>query len=136
MMMSEPGPPPKTTLKEGLDATLWDRWEYTTSSKKITLRKIIQSFEKKHNLKAHDVFMGSVPVFIEALAAINPKDDILGKPVLEVIPASKSDQDSNKDIPEPIDLTITFTDPEAKVDSEKNTILKNVPTVRLFFKKK
>jgi len=80
--------------------------------------------------------MGSVPVFIEALAAINPKDDILGKPVLEVIPASKSDQDSNKDIPEPIDLTITFTDPEAKVDSEKNTILKNVPTVRLFFKKK
>lgn len=91
MMMSEPGPPPKSTLKEGLDATLWDRWEYKASSTKVTLRKIIKSFEKKHNLEAHDVFMGSVPVYMRALAVIDPKGDVLGKPILEAVPARESD---------------------------------------------
>jgi hypothetical protein len=27
LMMSEPGEPVKTKIKEGLEVTLWDRWE-------------------------------------------------------------------------------------------------------------
>lgn len=135
LMMSEPGAPPKTTLKKGLDVTLWDRWEYTASSTKVTLKQVIASLEKKHKLQAHDVFVGSVPVYLRALAAIDPKNNVLEKPILEAIPARDSDKDATIK-PEPIDLTITFSDPDAETEQGKKTIIKNIPTVRVLFKKK
>ena len=42
LMMSEPGPALKTKLKEGLDVTLWDRWEYdATNNKDVSLFDIM-----------------------------------------------------------------------------------------------
>lgn len=136
-MMSEPGAPPKSELKKGLDVTLWDRWEYTASSTKITLKQVIASLEKKHKLQAHDVFLGSVPVYMKALAALDPKNNVLEKPILDAIPTRDCDKELAKDAkPEPVDLTITFSDPDAETEQGKKTIIKNIPTVRVIFKKK
>ena len=67
LMMSEPGPTAKTTLKAGLEVTLWDRWEYNDASKLVTLLEVVKYLEDKYGLKTSDVFYGSTPLFINAI---------------------------------------------------------------------
>ena len=45
LMMSEPGLAPKKVLKEGLEVTLWDRWEFN-ATKETTLGQVVHHFEK------------------------------------------------------------------------------------------
>lgn len=47
LMMSEPGPAAKTTLKAGLEVTLWDRWEYNDAPKSVTLLEVVKHLEVK-----------------------------------------------------------------------------------------
>ena len=107
LMMSEPGPAPKTSLKEGLDVTLWDRWEISASAT-ITLGEVLSQIEADKGLKARDVFVNGVPVFLYAL---HHKDE--SKKKTAVINLVK-DIDSKKKT-EFIDLAVTFVD-ETKKD--------------------
>lgn len=68
LMMCEPGAALKITLKEGLEVTLWDRWNYDAiENKNVTLLEVINSIEKTKGLTSRDVFYGSVPIFLHAL---------------------------------------------------------------------
>ena len=42
LMLSEPGPPQNFNLAEGLDTTLWNRWEYKTADKSTTLHQVLE----------------------------------------------------------------------------------------------
>ena len=69
LMMSEPGPAAKAKLTEGLEVTLWDRWEHDASAhpNEVTLWNVMVSIEHKTKLKGRDVFLGSQPLFLHAL---------------------------------------------------------------------
>lgn len=67
LMMSEPGDPIKTKIKEDLEVTLWDRWEYKGATENTTMKEIVEYFEKKFNLESRDIFYDSVPLFMHAL---------------------------------------------------------------------
>jgi hypothetical protein len=44
LMMSEPGNPAKTQLKDGLEVTLWDRW-MVDATPYVKLREVIEEVE-------------------------------------------------------------------------------------------
>ena len=66
MVMNEPGPSQKITLKEGLDVNLWTRWELVVTPK-TTLGKVMRSLENKFKLEARDVLYEANPLFFYAL---------------------------------------------------------------------
>lgn len=53
LMQSEPGKAIKTKLKEDLEVTLWDRWEYEVKAEmrdKVTLKDVVEYLAKAYKL--------------------------------------------------------------------------------------
>jgi hypothetical protein len=46
LMMSEPGDPIKTKIMEGIEVTLWDRWEYQ-GDHDTSLQEVIVDLEER-----------------------------------------------------------------------------------------
>lgn len=67
LMMCEPGTAVKTKVKEGLEVTLWDRWEYDDASPDTLLNTVIEHFESKHKLSCRDIFHGSFPLYLHSI---------------------------------------------------------------------
>ena len=68
MMMSEPAPAMKNKIKDGIEVTLWDRWEYETTDRGAKVQDLLSYLESKYpGLKSRDIFHGSVPLFLKAL---------------------------------------------------------------------
>eukprot|EP00347_Sterkiella_histriomuscorum_P007708 403347869 len=140
LMMSEPGAALKTKLKEGLEVTLWDRWEYDASQDplNVTLLSILSTTESKYNLKSRDVFLGSFPLFLHALEGRDEGmkiKNLSGVPLIEKLPQNQGLSKLDIEVPDFVDLTVTFVD-EGKFDEngqEKN--LEGVPQLRVIFKK-
>jgi len=123
MMLSEPAPPIKTKLKEGLEVDLWDRWELKDQAAGLTLREVIQAVEDEYGLIVKDVFHGSKPVFLSALMSINAaeKEKTLGKAVSEICGVEASSGSV-------LDLTLTVASAE-----DESKILDSVPPVRIVY---
>jgi hypothetical protein len=118
-MQSEPGKAIKTKLKEGLEVTLWDRWEYDVKlgqKDSLTLKNVVEYLEKTYGLEVRDIFYGSIPLYMHALNLGKDRAIVLSKEplVVQVHPALSPEA---RALINTIDLTITFVDPS--VDKAK-----------------
>ena len=67
MQASEPGDLLKEKLLEGVEVTLWDRWE-VKDAKSMTLLDFMTHLETKYNgLEIRDVMKGNQPIFFHAI---------------------------------------------------------------------
>lgn len=67
MQASEPGNVIKEKLLEGLEVSLWDRWE-VKSAKAMTLASFITQLESTYEgLEIRDVMNGGTPIFFYAI---------------------------------------------------------------------
>jgi len=135
LMMGEPGPPQKFKLTEGIESSLWTRWEYKGATKDTKLKELLIYLEKevhKGKLEFRDIFYSSTPIFMYALAKIQDPGitnildcSTLSKKLVSLLEIKQGDQT------EFVDLTVTFIE---KGGNEEQ-IIKNVPDVRVYFEK-
>ena len=122
---SEPGVCPKYTIREGLNATLWDRWEIYLDKDNCCIKNLFDILKTKYLIFPRDIFKGKKPIY--SYAAYNNK-----KEINEELINKKLDSllgiDFDKE--EYVDLMVTFTHEEKSVE-----YIKNVPKIRLYFKK-
>ena len=125
MQAGEPGDVVKEKLLDGLEVSLWDRWEVNEDS---TLTKLIQTIEERHpGLEVRDIMRGNTPIFFYAIMTA-PGKETEKKQTLEssIRKLTESEQDDY------VDLNITCV----KKDDPEHKILKGVPPVRVWFNKK
>jgi len=68
MQAGEPGDVTKTKLLEGVEVSLWDRWEVRGSSKTLTLQSMIKKIEQQYKgLEVRDVMKGNLPIFFHSM---------------------------------------------------------------------
>ena len=122
---SEPGSCPKNKIREGLSTTLWDRWEIYLEKDNCNIKNLFDVLKTKYLIFPRDIFKGKKPVY--SYAAYKDKKD-----VNEELINKKMDSllGINFDKEKYVDLMITFTH-----DEKSEEYIKNVPKVRLFFKK-
>lgn len=124
MQAGEPGDIIKEKLLEGLEVTLWDRWEVNEDS---SLAKFIQTIEERYpGLEVKDIMRGNAPIYFHAIMSA-PGKEAEKKQTLEssIRKLTESEQEDY------VDLNITCV---RKEDSEQK-ILKGVPPVRVWFNK-
>jgi len=119
---------------------MWTRWEYPGADYTTTLRNVLDHLESnihQGKLLFRDVFHGSTPLFLHSLAKIqhpgitNILDyPALGKSLFELLDIKAEDP------PEFVDLMVTFVDKDVDVSKDNGTesILNNVPQVRVLLK--
>jgi hypothetical protein len=74
MQASEPGDLLKEKLLEGVEVTLWDRWE-VKDAKSMTLLDFMTHLETKYNgLEIRDVMKGNQPIFFHAIMTAQGKE--------------------------------------------------------------
>lgn len=70
MQAGEPGDLIKTKLLDGLEVSLWDRWEVKGSSKSLTLQAMIKKIEQQYKgLEVRDVMRGNQPIYFSGVIA-------------------------------------------------------------------
>lgn len=119
LMASEPGPPQKVKLREGLEISIWDTWT-VHFPKDAALKDLIKKLQKKFKLEPKDIFKEGLPVYLHALDSVAPtgkKDKTLED--LFKIPKDQTE----------IEITVTFSDPEDKEDK----ILDGTPPIIIKF---
>lgn len=124
MQASEPGDVLKQKLYEGLEVTLWDRWEVKLG-KEVKLIEVIKYLEKTYaGLEVRDIMRGNTPIYFNAIMAAPGKEKerekLLNSKVKDV---AGMDSESDKYV----DLNITCI---KKGDMEEK-ILSGVPPVRV-----
>jgi hypothetical protein len=130
LTMSEPAPPPMQKLHSELKVSVWDRWEVTVKRASGTIGEIVSEVQSRFKLHARDILLGAVPVFFYALRDRNR--DIYEQPdFLEPIAALLEEKTGCRP-GDFVDLTITFVDPAS--NKTEDSVLENVPTVRVIFK--
>ena len=123
MQASEPGDVLKTKLAEGIEVSLWDRWE--ARGKDLTLAGVIQQVQEAHaGLEVRDVMRGNAPLYFHAIMNAPGKEadreKTLNTKVTELVHADTSEDRY-------VDLNITC------VRAGDDKILAGVPPVRVFF---
>ena len=103
LMASEPGPPEKKKLKEGVEVDIWDIWELEMK-KDAKIGDLIKKIQKKFKFEVRDIIFEGQPIYLHALDSVVDT----GKKKLSLNEAF----DMNKDTEE-IGLTVTFANPEA-----------------------
>ncbi|XP_066918728.1 ubiquitin-like modifier-activating enzyme 6 [Clytia hemisphaerica] len=63
MVLSEPGAPPKTKIKDGLEFTMWDRW-VVKGNANYKLQDFINHFKKTHDLTVSMVCEGVKMIYM------------------------------------------------------------------------
>jgi hypothetical protein len=130
MQASEPGDVAKTKLAEGLEVTLWDRWEVNSvnTKKEISLRDVIAEIEsqKDKKLEVRDVMRGNTPIYFHAIMTANGKEADREK-----VMSSRVSDLTAVDLSEDkyVDLNITCV----LAGDTENKILAGVPPVRVYF---
>ena len=122
---SEPGACPKNIIRDGLSTTLWDRWEISLDKENCCIKNLFDVLKNKYLIFPRDIFKGKKPVY--SYAAYKDK-----KEVNEELINKKLDTllGINFDKEDYVDLMVTFTH-----DEKSEEYIKNVPKIRLFFKK-
>lgn len=125
MQATEPGEFLKTKLVEGLEVSLWDRWD-VKNAKQMTLEGLIAYIEETYKgLEVRDVMLGSQPIFFHAIMNAPGKENDKKKALnMSIRKLTECDSDDAY-----IDLSITCI---VKGD-ETAKILAGVPPVRVFF---
>jgi hypothetical protein len=124
LQSSEPGPCSKNVIREGLTATVWDRWDINLAPNLCTIKNLFEILRTKYLLLPRDIFKGKKPVY--SYAAYKDK-----KELNEELINKKMDSllGINIDKEEYVDLMVTFTPNE-----KSEEYIKNVPKIRLIFK--
>jgi hypothetical protein len=105
MIAGEPGDVAKTKLIEGLEVSLWDRWEMTGSIT-TTLQAVVEHIETTYEgLEVRDILKGNMPVYFHALMNA-PGKEKERKKLLATSVFSATDCDNSDKY---IDLNITCT---------------------------
>lgn len=130
MQASEPGEIAKTKLAEGIEVTLWDRWDVNkgTGKKDITLSEVIKLVEDMHKgvLEVRDVMRGNAPIYFHAIMNAKGKEADKEKTMSSKV-ADLANIDPSEDKYVDLNITCILTG-----DSE-DKILSGVPPVRVFF---
>ena len=119
LMASEPGPPEKVKLREGLEVNIWDTWS-VHFPREATLKDLVKKLHKKYNLEARDIFKEGHPVYLHALDSVAPTGKI-DKTLGDLFKVEKDTEE--------IEITVTFCNPEDKEDK----ILEGAPPVIIKF---
>lgn len=125
MQAGEPGDAMKEKLLEGLEVSLWDRWE-TKLSKDAPLNDVIKYVEETYNgLEVRDIMKGSTPLFFHAIMNApgkeNDKQKVLSSKLFALAECDSEDLY--------VDLGITCV----RKDDAEGKILDGVPPVRIHF---
>jgi len=128
MQASEPGNVIKEKLLEGLEVSLWDRWE-VKQAKTMTLASFITHLETTYEgLEIRDVMKGGAPIFFHAIMNA-PQKVQEKKKVMETLLSKLTDIETDETY---VDLAITCVrknDPEG----DAAEIISGVPPVRVYF---
>lgn len=123
LQASEPGPVSKNKIAEGLEVTLWDRWEFKPENN--NMHSIYEFLKNKYKVFPRDCFLGKKAVFpYNAYVGEDKKvirDEIMNKDLFKLL-GLNSDE-------EYVDLMITFT-----ADEQSEEYIKNTPSVRILLK--
>ena len=119
LMASEPGPPEKVKLREGLEVNIWDTWS-VHFPKDAKLKDLVKKLQKKYKLSPKDIFKDGLPIYLHALDQVTDsgKQD---KTLEDIFKVAKETEE--------IEITATFADP----DDEKDKILDGTPNVIIKF---
>ena len=128
MQASEPGDLLKTKLVEGLEVSLWDRWEVKNAAE-MTLANFLAHIEQTYpGLEVRDVFKGGQALYLHAImsAAHQSKEK---KKVLEAKLSKLCDIDADESY---VDLQIQCV---AKDDPNgaDAVLIQGVPPIRVYF---
>jgi ubiquitin-activating enzyme E1-like protein 2 len=66
---SEPAPPAKTKLAEGVYFTVWDSWEVHDTAEGMTLQNLVDHFQERFKLSLSAVIQGQRMVYISLMPA-------------------------------------------------------------------
>ena len=130
MQASEPGEIAKTKLAEGIEVTLWDRWDVNkgTGRKDITLAEVIKEVQDMHKgvLEIRDVMRGNAPIYFHAIMNAKGKETEKEKTMgARITDLTNIDPTEDKYV----DLNITCV----HAGDSEDKILAGVPPVRVFF---
>lgn len=65
LVMSEPGPAPKIKIgSDGLEVTLWDRWEFQAPNRNVSLLAIVEHLESTYKLSVRDIYYDGMSLFM------------------------------------------------------------------------
>ena len=127
MQASEPANVKKEQLLEGVEVSLWDRWEMEGSAS-TTLAQVIQFVQEKfEGLEVRDILKGNMPVYLYAI------NNAAGKEKEREKLLSCSVHNATESYAEDVyvDLNIQCV----RKDDEEQKILAGVPPLRVNFKK-
>jgi len=126
MQVSEPGDVMKEKLLEGLEVSLWDRWEMTGTAN-TTLQDVINFVEETFKgLEVRDILKGNMPIYFYAIMNGQGKEKEKKKSLdRTVINATESFPDDPY-----IDLNVTCI----RQGDNDAQILNGVPPVRVILK--
>lgn len=125
MQAGEPGDVLKEKLVEGLEVSLWDRWDLN-GSKATTLADVVTYVEETYKgLEVRDIMKGNTPLYFYAMMNVSGKEKEKKK-LLEstVFNAAECFSDDMY-----IDINVTCI----RKDDPNAAILKGVPPVRVIF---
>ena len=127
MQASEPGDVAKTKLSEGIEVTLWDRWEVKGHGKEATLKDVITEVEKLFpTLEVRDITRGNTPLYFHAVMSKAgkeaDKDNALSSKVADLLGIDTTEDKY-------VDINITCV----RKDDPEDKILAGVPPVRVHF---
>ena len=114
LTQSEPGPAIKKKIKEGLEVSVWDRWEFKNCGKK-TLKELFKEIERVYKVFPRDVLRGASPIYLETMGGENLQRKFLG----ELLDKEEGEYD---------DITIT-----CRVNKADKEICEFIPPIRLHF---
>lgn len=75
MQASEPGNLEKIKLLEGVEVTLWDKWEIK-DAKNMTLEAMITELEERFKgLQVRNILRGNAPLYLHAIMSAQGKQE-------------------------------------------------------------
>lgn len=147
LVMSEPGPAPKIKIgSDGLEVTLWDRWEYQVPNRNVSLLAIVEHLESTYKLFVRDIYYDGMSLFTYN-SELYPTTKARNQALSSVCLLNETHSESiEKDTVSHVDLVVTFVDPK-KAEKEEmmiNTssehksekILEDTPLVRVYLPQK
>lgn len=113
LMVSEPGPPKKTKLRDGLEVSAWDVWTVSVAADS-TLKQLIAALDSKFELEVKSIFKDGRAVYLQALEAVQPDSKDKGLRDAFKIAASQTEAE----------VVVAFADP-----SDSSKCLEGIPPV-------
>ena len=147
LVMSEPGPAPKIKIgSDGLEVTLWDRWEYQAPKRNVSLLGIVEHLESTYKLFVRDIYYDGMSLFTYNFE-LYPTTKSRNQALSSVSLLNETHSDSiEKETVSHVDLIVTFVDPkeaekvEMMIDTssepKSEKILEGTPLVRVYLPQK